>query len=354
MSNGLWAALPPEVPHATNNVTAFRPQSPRNTGELDRDAFLMLLITQMQHQDPLNPMDDRDFLAQMAQFSALEQQQHMTRAMELSQAHGMIGRMVYAHFFCDTAERFVEADGVVLSVTRRGGQIFLGVETAERTPMVDDDGERYTDEYGVPLYRVQVRVIDVPLERVTHTADDYLMSAQLQGILDGVANSRDIALIGRYVQAITFDANGIPNGFVEGEVEFVRFSGGKAIIMVNGREIFSDEIFSVSDNALVMGQQLSATHFVNGTFETVEGYIEGIRVNNNRAYVVIDGTSVRIDAIDHLVEALQFRGRHVRSGTFDGPVDRISVKAGGAIYMHSGLDMEISFIQFRENGGNQI
>lgn len=43
--------------------------------ELDKQAFLMLLVTQFQYQDPLNPMEDKEFVAQLAQFSALEQQQ---------------------------------------------------------------------------------------------------------------------------------------------------------------------------------------------------------------------------------------------------------------------------------------
>lgn len=44
-----------------------------NNGDLDKDAFLTLLVTQFQYQDPLNPMDDKEFIAQLAQFSALEQ-----------------------------------------------------------------------------------------------------------------------------------------------------------------------------------------------------------------------------------------------------------------------------------------
>ncbi|KOS63003.1 flagellar hook assembly protein FlgD [Lysinibacillus agricola] len=56
----------------------------RQTGnsELGKDAFLQLLITQLQHQDPTNPMDDREFISQMAQFSSLEQMQNMTKTME--------------------------------------------------------------------------------------------------------------------------------------------------------------------------------------------------------------------------------------------------------------------------------
>ena len=43
------------------------------TKELDRDAFLSLLVTQLQNQDPLNPTDSAEFTAQLAQFSSLEQ-----------------------------------------------------------------------------------------------------------------------------------------------------------------------------------------------------------------------------------------------------------------------------------------
>jgi len=42
---------------------------------LGRNAFLNLLVTQLQHQDPLQPQADGEFLAQLAQFSSLEQLQ---------------------------------------------------------------------------------------------------------------------------------------------------------------------------------------------------------------------------------------------------------------------------------------
>lgn len=45
----------------------------RNMNDLDKDAFLKLLTTQLANQDPLSPMEDREFIAQLAQFSSLEQ-----------------------------------------------------------------------------------------------------------------------------------------------------------------------------------------------------------------------------------------------------------------------------------------
>jgi flagellar basal-body rod modification protein FlgD len=44
----------------------------KKTDGLGRDAFLSLLVTQLQHQDPLEPQADGEFLAQLAQFSSLE------------------------------------------------------------------------------------------------------------------------------------------------------------------------------------------------------------------------------------------------------------------------------------------
>ena len=59
----------------TNQVstaTALPPATPKKD-PLGRDAFLNLLVTQLQHQDPTAPQADGEFIAQLAQFSSLEQ-----------------------------------------------------------------------------------------------------------------------------------------------------------------------------------------------------------------------------------------------------------------------------------------
>jgi flagellar basal-body rod modification protein FlgD len=58
--------------NATSAADTSTSASKANSG-LGEDAFLKLLVTQLQHQDPMQPQDDSQFLAQLAQFSSLEQ-----------------------------------------------------------------------------------------------------------------------------------------------------------------------------------------------------------------------------------------------------------------------------------------
>ena len=68
---------------------------------LDKNDFLKMLITQLTHQDPTEPMKDRDFIAQMAQFSTLEQITNMNEGISKvlslvssSQAFSLLGKIV--------------------------------------------------------------------------------------------------------------------------------------------------------------------------------------------------------------------------------------------------------------------
>ena len=66
---------------------------------LGKEAFLQLLVTELSNQDPLNPMDDREFIAQLVQLSTLEQMTSLNTGLEilqLIQATGFVGKGVEA------------------------------------------------------------------------------------------------------------------------------------------------------------------------------------------------------------------------------------------------------------------
>jgi flagellar basal-body rod modification protein FlgD len=88
----------------TNNTIQttdqMKPKGADN-GALGKDDFLKLFVAQLQHQDPMNPMSDSDFMGQMASFSTLEQVSNLALANEKiannltsTSAIGLIGRTV--------------------------------------------------------------------------------------------------------------------------------------------------------------------------------------------------------------------------------------------------------------------
>ncbi|TVR03422.1 MAG: flagellar hook assembly protein FlgD [Spirochaetaceae bacterium] len=112
-----------QVARLQNTVTRFNAELNEGrpaTQTLGKDDFLKLLIAQLQNQDPMSPMEDKEFIAQMAQFSSLEQMTNM--ATEFSQ----LSRTLSAGRALDLLGRTVELEQGDRTVTGRVSEITGG------------------------------------------------------------------------------------------------------------------------------------------------------------------------------------------------------------------------------------
>ncbi len=130
-------------------------------GNLGKDAFLKLLVTELRHQDPTQPMADREFIAQMAQFSTLEQMSNMNGEMKellenarSAQAYTMLGKRVEA-FNVRTGMR---TEGTVESVRHSGDRQVLVVGGREID--MDQVHAVYREEAAAQIRRVEEKSED--------------------------------------------------------------------------------------------------------------------------------------------------------------------------------------------------
>lgn len=103
------------------------------SSQVTSDQFLRLLVAQLQNQDPLEPLKDQDFLAQLAQFQTLESslssaktQEEQLLAQQLASASALIGKYVTA-----ALEGVGSIEGVVEKAIVRDGEVLLVVNGHE-------------------------------------------------------------------------------------------------------------------------------------------------------------------------------------------------------------------------------
>jgi len=119
-----------------------QPKARVPSAELGKDEFIKILMTQLQNQDPLSPMEDQEFIAQMATFSSLEQTMNMAESMDtlvqnqavspVIQYSHMIGKEVtYMHVEEDEHIE-EEVTSKVVAVSQRDGLAVLELQNGEK------------------------------------------------------------------------------------------------------------------------------------------------------------------------------------------------------------------------------
>ncbi|MBD3336929.1 MAG: flagellar hook assembly protein FlgD [Candidatus Eisenbacteria bacterium] len=187
--------------------------------DLGKDGFLRLLLTQLSHQDPLNPMDNEAMVAQLAQFSSLEQMQNLNATAETqslliqSLGQAMTTQMIGRSLLAASAElRLPESGSAELGIYTPHGaeEAVLAVKDASgRTVAV-------LERYGLP-------------------------AGSSVWEWDGAGDDGQALPPGTYtLQVSAFDAEGQAvdaTPLVRGVVSGVAFEGGQVWLVMNGQRI---------------------------------------------------------------------------------------------------------------------
>lgn len=110
----------------TDSQNSLKKPKTSNDG-MDKEAFLQLLVAQMQYQDPLEPTSNTEYISQYAQFSQVEQLQNMAGNMELLRASSMVGQEVYVETTTSSGDSKV-IKGKVDYVVYENNKAYLAID----------------------------------------------------------------------------------------------------------------------------------------------------------------------------------------------------------------------------------
>jgi flagellar basal-body rod modification protein FlgD len=124
--------------------------------DMDKDAFLQLLVAQMKYQDPLQPTSNTEYISQYAQFSQVEQMQSMSASMDLQRASELVGKEVYVKTTTTGGEtKFVQ--GKVDYVVYENGKAFLAIDESLYSL---DDLDTVTDPAYMEAYNLATELVE--------------------------------------------------------------------------------------------------------------------------------------------------------------------------------------------------
>lgn len=211
----------------TSNLT------PTGTSNLGKDDFLQLLITKLEYQDPMNPMDDEDFIAQLAQFSSLEQLTEISEGIsEANQwdflqmqsinnvmAAGLIGKDVKASY-----------DSIYYDGTN--------------SPNITFTTSRFASD-------LTIRIKDAQGQVVATMKDSEVAIGEQAYQWDGRNDFGNMVESGHYTLEVTgMDASGgefRPSLTLIGKVESVSYRDGSAYFRINGIEVPFGDVSAIGE-----------------------------------------------------------------------------------------------------------
>lgn len=207
--------------------TLYGSRSTEQTKQLDKDAFLMLLLTELKNQNPLEPLDNKDLIAQLSQLTSLEQITNMTKSVT---------------DFINANVNFMKAQAASM----------IGKDVVVRSNMLSlQDGKTSPIFFSLDEpSRVVVKIVDEKGKEVFYK-DLGNVGAGLQYFVWNGKTNEGIALPdGTYFYSVLkINPDGTQEeigGLEEGKVEAVQFDQGEIYLIINGKRFSIDSVVEIS------------------------------------------------------------------------------------------------------------
>lgn len=242
-----------------NKATGYKPKNevfkegPHN--QMGKDEFLKLLTFQLQHQDPMNPMDQSKMTGELAQFSQLEQLSNLNKKFEDNNKTKAI------------EDKFYAASFVGKKIVTSGSSINLKNSGDPGDVLFKLDGD---------AAKVMVRILDEKNNVMGEIWKEGMSSGSHQVQWDGVALDGSPAVKGTYkAQVKAWDNMGNEVGTrteATGIVQSVTFDEGEPVLTVNGQKVYLRDVKSFHTAE-------DLTHAANNT--SLQGQSGSIQLNSN-------------------------------------------------------------------------
>ncbi|MEN6476245.1 MAG: flagellar hook capping FlgD N-terminal domain-containing protein, partial [Syntrophaceae bacterium] len=192
-------------------------------GTLGKDSFMQLLVTQLQYQDPLNPMDNTEFTAQLAQFSQLEAMENMNVTLEaMAVIQSSLNNIQALSFIGKT----VNANGNTVEYGGNAVELGYSLEdkaTTVRVSIWDEDGKK-------------VRTI----ESGAASAGNNTIAWDGR---DDDGNTCDSGNYTYYVNAYDVDGDAVSaTTYASGTVTGVRYDNGTTYLIIGDKEVAISDV----------------------------------------------------------------------------------------------------------------
>ena len=171
----------------------------KTNDSLGKEDFLLLLVTQMQYQDPLEPTDNTEYVAQLAQFSELEQMENLNNTTVNTSAYSLVGKEVKIEQKSSTGN-ITEVQGTVDKVTIQNNKAYVQVNGDLYS--YDDITEVIDSSYLISQYlpKVAAQTItykhsdpqDVEVKDISLGSHGYEASSMGIGIIDSKGNTTKV------------------------------------------------------------------------------------------------------------------------------------------------------------------